>query len=204
LLERLEIPDPYQRTFNNIELGIQRIQEIINGTLNFARPVQPALRKVDIRKVIDSSLHSVERELESSDIKISRRYATQLPKLLIDSDQIHQVLVNLYLNAKQAMQFGGRLIIEAVQRDDIVEVMVEDTGKGIPPENLEKIFNPFFTTRPEGIGLGLAIVSRILEQHKSQIFVTSEPGNGTKFTIRFPLESFKTPVKKREQFIRSL
>jgi PAS domain S-box-containing protein len=201
LVDHLEIPEPYQRTFKNIELGIQKIQEIMNGILNFARPVQPTLKLVDIRKVIESSLHGVEKELESSDIKIERKYEDQIPELLLDPGQIHQVFVNLYLNAKQAMQFGGTLIVEAAARTDVVEVIVEDTGKGIPPENLEKIFNPFFTTRSEGIGLGLAIVSRILEQHKSQIFVTSESGSGTRFTIRFPLHAPETPTQRTEQFV---
>lgn len=195
LSERLDIPDPYQRTFNNIELGIHRIQDIINGILNFARPVQPSLRKVDVRKVIDSSLHSVERELEGSDVKIIRKYDSEIPQVMIDPGQIHQVLINLYLNSKQAMPSGGTLVVQATHPADYVEVIVEDTGKGIPSENLEKIFNPFFTTRSEGIGLGLAIVSRILEQHKSQIFVQSKTGSGTKFSIRFPTQDIEIAVE---------
>ncbi|MCI0447716.1 ATP-binding protein, partial [bacterium] len=118
--------------------------------------------------------------------------------------QINQVLVNLYLNAKQAMKSGGTLTISATARSDFVEVSVQDTGTGIRPENLDKIFNPFFTTRKEGIGLGLAIVSRILEQHKSQIFVESEPGSGTKFIIRLPIKPFEGAFEDRAQFFRSI
>ncbi|HEY7159842.1 MAG TPA: ATP-binding protein, partial [Acidobacteriota bacterium] len=127
-----------------------------------------------------------------------------LPEVVIDPVQINQVLVNLYLNAKQAMGSGGTLTIAAGVRSDFVELTVQDTGVGIGQENLDKIFNPFFTTRKEGIGLGLAIVSRILEQHKSQIFVESEPGTGTKFIIRFPIKPFEGAFEDRPQFFRSI
>jgi PAS domain S-box-containing protein len=204
LSDHLKVPDPHQRTFNNIDLGIQRIQEIINGILNFARPLQPTLRKVDIRKVIDSSVHTIEKEMESSGIQLMRRYDASLPEVVIDPVQINQVLINLYLNAKQAMRSGGTLTISAIVRSDFVEISVQDTGIGICPENLDKIFNPFFTTRSEGIGLGLAIVSRILEQHKSQIFVESEPGSGTKFIIRFPIKPFEAAFEDHAQIFRSI
>ena len=204
LSDHLKVPDPHQRTFINIDLGIRRIEEIINGILNFARPVQPTLRKVDIRKVIDSSVHTVEKEMESNGIQLKRSYDAALLEVVIDPVQINQVLVNLYLNAKQAMRSGGTLTISATARSDFVEVSIQDTGVGIRPENLDKIFNPFFTTRKEGIGLGLAIVSRILEQHKSQIFVESEPGNGTKFIIRFPMKLFDGAFEDQPQFFRSL
>lgn len=204
LSDHLKVPDAHQRTFSNIDLGIQRIEEIINGILNFARPVQPTLRTVDIRKVIDSSVHTVEKEMESTGIQLKRSYDASLPEVLIDPAQINQVLVNLYLNAKQAMRSGGTLTINAASRADFVEVSVQDTGAGISQENLDKIFNPFFTTRKEGIGLGLAIVSRILEQHKSQIFVESEPGTGTKFIIRFPIKPFEGAFEDRSQYFRSI
>jgi signal transduction histidine kinase len=204
LSDRLKVPEVHQRTFSNIDLGIQRIEEIINGILNFARPVQPTLRKVDIRKVIDSSVHTVEKEMESSGIKLKRSYDASLPEVVIDPVQINQVLVNLYLNAKQAMKSGGTLTINVTGRSEFVEVSVQDNGAGIRPENLDKIFNPFFTTRKEGIGLGLAIVSRILEQHKSQIFVESEPGIGTKFIIRFPMKPFEGAFEDRSQSFRSI
>jgi PAS domain S-box-containing protein len=204
LSDHLRVPDAHQRTFNNIDLGINRIEEIINGILNFARPVQPTLRKVDIRKVIDSSVHTVEKEMESSGIQLKRSYDATIPEVVIDPVQINQVLVNLYLNAKQAMRSGGALTIAATTRSDFVELTVQDTGIGISQENLDKIFNPFFTTRKEGIGLGLAIVSRILEQHKSQIFVESEPGTGTKFILRFPIKPFDGAFEDRPQSFRSI
>lgn len=204
LSDHLKVPDAHQRTFNNIDLGINRIEEIINGILNFARPVQPTLRKVDIRKVIDSSVHTVEKEMESSGIQLKRSYDATLPEVVIDPVQINQVLVNLCLNAKQAMRSGGTLTITGTARSDFVEVTVQDTGVGIKPENLDKIFNPFFTTRKEGIGLGLAIVSRILEQHKSQIFVESELGSGTKFIIRFPMKAFEGAFEDRSQIFKSI
>lgn len=203
LSNRIEIPTSAEKTFKNIDLGIQRIQEIINGILNFARPLQPSLKKLDVHKVLDSSLHAVDKELEQAQIHVTKKYDADLPDLWIDSAQITQVFLNLFLNAKQAMPLGGELVISTIFLPDFVEIHIEDTGKGIPRENLEKIFNPFFTTRSDGIGLGLAIVSRILEQHKSQVFAESEIGKGTRFTLRFPhpTESLSFEQKSNTLFV---
>jgi PAS domain S-box-containing protein len=210
LSDRLVIPGAYKTIFSNIEQGISRIQAIIDGILDFTRQVIPDLKKVNLHDLLDSSLSSVQNELEQARIIIIKSYLPIQPYVLVDPLQMIQVFVNLFLNAKQAMPSGGKLTIRTILRippanrrasfgstqdrppQDIadqaplIEVQIEDTGKGIPPENLDKIFTPFFTTRANGIGLGLAVVSRILEQHQAQICVESQVGVGTKFIIKLP------------------
>jgi signal transduction histidine kinase len=187
LARRLEIPPPLHKMLRDIENGMARIQNIINGILGFARTALPALKKNNIHKVLDSAVNSVTSELEQAGITIKKNYAARQPEAMLDANQIVQVYVNLFLNAKEAMGKGGQLTISTISCENSLEIQIEDTGEGIAPENLKKIYDPFFTTRPNGIGLGLAVVLRILEQHHAPIFVESQAGAGTKFTIKFPL-----------------
>jgi PAS domain S-box-containing protein len=215
LSDRLTIPEAYKTTLKNIEQGISRIQAIIDGILDFTRQATPDLKKVNLHDLLDSSLSSVHNELEQAGITVIKNYLPIQPYVLVDPLQMIQVFVNLFLNAKQAMVSSGKLTIRTILRTPstnykmsfdpsgdrqtrdianqtpVIEVQIEDTGKGIPPENLEKIFTPFFTTRANGIGLGLAVVSRILEQHQVQISVESQVGVGTRFIIKFPLSGEK-------------
>jgi two-component system sensor histidine kinase HydH len=187
LTGRLEIPDPYKKTFRNIEQGMARIQNIINGILDFTRPVPLALKKTNLHKVLDSSLNSAKHELEQAGIRLEKNYQAAHRHVLIDANLIGQVFVNLFLNAKDAMAPGGQLRIHTISSEKSIAVQIADTGKGIPPEHLEKIYDPFFTTKTDGIGLGLAVVARIVEQHQAQIAAESQLGRGTKFIITLPL-----------------
>lgn len=192
VVERMENPERNRGILTNLELAITRIQNLIRGILNFARPAPPTFRPVDLHKILDSSLLPVEKELEQAGITVVKNYSASNSDVLVDPNQIVQVFLNLFFNAKHAMPSGGTLTISTTLQNGWVEARVDDTGKGIPEENLQKIFNPFFTTTPDGIGLGLAIVSRILEQHRSQVFVQSKPGSGTSFTIRFQQKTEQT------------
>ncbi len=187
LTGRLEIPDPHKKTFRSIEQGIARIQTIINGILDFARPVPLALKKTNLHKVLDSSLNSAKHELEQAGIRLEKSYQAAHRHVLIDANLMGQVFVNLFLNAKDAMAPGGQLRIHTASNEKSIAVQIADTGKGIPPEHLEKIYDPFFTTKTDGTGLGLAVVARILEQHQAQIAAESKLGCGTKFIITLPL-----------------
>lgn len=189
LSERLEIPDQYRKTFSNMELGMQRIQDIIKGILDFARPAPPSLRRVRLHRVLDNSIHAMESELDRASVTLVRDYDPNDPEVSVDPGQIGQVFVNLLLNARRAMEVGGRITISTRAVNSLVEVKVADTGKGIAPENLKRIFDPFFTTTPSGAGLGLAFVSRILEQHGAPIFVDSKLNEGTVFTIHFSTDA---------------
>jgi PAS domain S-box-containing protein len=187
LESRLSIPENLRNTLKYIHQGMERIQKIIKEILDFTRPTPPAFRKENIHDVIANSLRSVEAEFQKDNITVVKKYEASPPTLFIDAAQIMQVFVNLLMNAKQAMSGGGKLTIATQSRPDCLIVQIEDTGKGIPKENQEKIFNLFFTTRADGVGLGLAIVSKILEQHIATISFESQIGVGTKFTIQFPL-----------------
>ena len=184
---RLEIPDPHKKTLQSIKQGIIRIQNIINGILDFSRPTPPAMKKTNLHKVLDSSLHSTRHELEQAGIVISKNYQATSSEAWLDANLMGQVFVNLYLNAKEAMTPGGKLLIQTSSGDEAIKVQIADTGRGILPEHLKKIYDPFFTTKPDGSGLGLAVVARILEQHHGQIFVESQVNTGTKFTIVLPV-----------------
>ncbi|MGH7599357.1 MAG: PAS domain S-box protein, partial [bacterium] len=162
LARRLEIPPPLHKMLCDIEDGMARIKNIIDGILGFARTALPALQKNNIHKVLDSAVNSVKSELEQAGVTIKKSYAALQPEAMMDANQIVQVCINLFLNAKEAMGKGGQLTISTISRESALEVQIEDTGEGISPENLKKIYDPFFTTRTKGIGLGLAVVSRIL------------------------------------------
>jgi signal transduction histidine kinase len=154
--------------------------------LDFARPAPLALKMANLHKVLDSSLLSTRHELEQAGIRIEKEYQAASPVLMLDVNLMVQVFINLFLNAKEAMVSGGQLTIRTSSRENALEVQIEDTGMGIARENFDKIYNPFFTTKTDGIGLGLAVVFRILEQHQAQIQVESQVGKGTKFTIVLP------------------
>jgi PAS domain S-box-containing protein len=185
LSEHLSIPQNYQNAFHNIGHGILRIQKVVEGILNFARPLQSNLKKINIHKILDSSLRYVERELEEKQIKVVKEYDTLPTDVFVDPTQLSEVFVNLFTNAKQAMLHGGELRLLTRVCEDGIEVRISDTGEGISAENLEKLFTPFFTTRRDGTGLGLAIVAKILEQHQASIKVDSKIGLGTTFAIKF-------------------
>jgi signal transduction histidine kinase len=129
------------------------------------------------------------KEIKENKIEILEKY-NDIPLTLIDIEQMQQALLNIILNSIQAMQNGGILEIATFYDDvsDFIEVNISDTGCGIPIEYFDKIFEPFFTTKNKGTGLGLPISSRIIENHKGFIEVTSIPGKGTKFTIKLPIK----------------
>jgi PAS domain S-box-containing protein len=184
LSRHLQIPETLLQIFQNIRQGVTIIQNIVSGILDFARLAPPAFKTTDIHRVLENSLNYVKVELELAGIEVRKEYMATRPNAVMDPNQMVQVFVNLLSNAKDAMDGGGTLFIRTTCDGNSVEVQIEDTGKGIPQQNLAKIFNPFFTTKANGIGLGLAIVLRILEQHQAEIKVESEVDVGTKCAIK--------------------
>jgi signal transduction histidine kinase len=142
----------------------------------------------DLNDIIKESYILTRKQAAFSDIKIQTDLQEGLPKVNIDEDQIQQTLINLILNAIEATSAGGTVTLTSryIAETDKVEVVVSDTGVGIPPENIDSIFEPFFTTRDNGTGLGLSISLGIIEQHCGKIMVQSVPGEGTQFTIQLP------------------
>jgi signal transduction histidine kinase len=168
------------------------MDKAVRNLLSFARPPEPKMTLVDMNEIIGKLFDFLAPQFAKQNIVSERRLATGLPWLTLDPDLIQQAFINIALNAIQAMQQGGKFTIEtrstkpSAEKPGIVEIVFTDTGKGISPENVSRIFNPFFTTRQQGTGLGLSITQRIVEQHNGEINVTSIPGKGSSFTIIFP------------------
>jgi len=197
------------RKFNNREFldmfqtiipeELQRMETILNQLLNFGRSSQPEFQSINVEEIIDSILTLMNMELSKSNIKVVKLYNKDIPQIIADGEQLKQVFMNIVLNAIQAMPEGGNLKIatsigqEVVIRDtaEFVTIRFEDTGCGISQENLDDLFNPFFTTKNGGTGLGLSISRRIIEEHKGHIRVESKEGKGTIFTIGLPLNCDK-------------
>ena len=144
--------------------------------------------------VVDAIARILETEAKEKGVQITRDFGAGLPKVLIDREQLKQVFMNLILNAIQAMRDGGSILIatrlnsnnEPEQSVRFVQVEIRDTGMGIPEENLEHIFDPFFTSKDEGSGLGLSISHQIVQEHGGYILVQSKVGEGTSFFINLP------------------
>jgi len=185
-----------EKDLNVIESEIERVNKIIRQFLDFARPRPPSLEPVDARKLIEETLALVGYEIESQGVQLQQEDEGGLPPVAMDREQMKQVLLNLILNALQAMPQGGRLRIQTSLRASeeggktkrAVEIRVQDTGEGVPAEIQGKIFEPFFSTKEEGIGLGLSVAQRIVEEHGGTIRVASAEGGGTVFSITLPLK----------------
>jgi len=160
--------------------------KIINDLLGFSRMGKPAVSPAQIEKVIEEALSHL---AIPENVEVVKELDAGLPEVNIDTDQTRQVLVNMIMNAVQAMPEGGKLTIGAKRRDKFLEVEISDTGCGIPKETIGKIFDPLFTTRAKGIGLGLAVCKAIIDRHQGNIEVESEVGKGATFTIRLPLKA---------------
>jgi two-component system, NtrC family, sensor kinase len=167
----------------------ERIKKIVENLLDFSRQKKQELQDIQIGDLVQRSLGLVGNQLKISKVKHSVTIADQLPPVSVDPPQIQQVLVNLFINAIQAMEGGGQLFIDASydQEHDQVVLTVRDTGTGIKKEILPNIFDPFFTTKStKGTGLGLSVSYGIIRQHHGEISVESEEGKGTTFIIKIP------------------
>jgi len=166
---------------------VDRLNRVISELLEFARPTQLNLKSTDINDILEHSVRLIKQEAVTKGITIKLNLSQQRLTAEIDSDRFSQCLLNLYLNALQAMDNGGRLTIEnSITEESLIKIEIKDTGSGIHTEDLNKIFDPYFTTKAKGTGLGLPIVHKIIEAHKGEIKVRSVSGQGTSFTIVIP------------------
>jgi two-component system, sporulation sensor kinase E len=171
-----------------IKQEIDRLDRVIKALLDFGRPSKPHLLLTDIGDVIEDVILFTRRFAGQSNVSISAVDVEGLPKVMADPDQLKQVFVNLISNAVQAMdRDGGSIEVRGYANEGFLAAAVSDTGPGIPPEDLKKVFDPFYSTRDEGTGLGLTIVHRILDEHNGHIEVVSEPGAGTTFIVSLPI-----------------
>ncbi|MBI5967099.1 MAG: ammonium transporter [Deltaproteobacteria bacterium] len=178
-----------------IETEIERVNKIIKQFLDFARPRPPSLEPRDVRRVLEETLALIVYEMEAQGVSLERYYEPEIPAVPMDPEQMKQVFLNLLLNAIQAMDHGGKLKVSAALKRYgygtwsglFVEVSVQDSGKGIPENIRGKIFEPFFSTKEEGIGLGLPIAQRIVEEHGGEIRMESSLGKGATFYVTIPV-----------------
>ena len=169
---------------------VDRCTEIIRNLLDFARKREPVIQAVDVNRTIDNMVMLVEKEARHNNIAIVRQYDQDLPVIYSDAPQLRQVVLNFLTNASHAIGQDGKITISTRRAgDNAVQLLISDTGCGIPAEHLGKIFDPFFTTKPEGkgTGLGLSICHGIVQKLGGQIFVASEVGQGATFTIELPI-----------------
>ncbi len=168
-------------------------REVVKKLLIFARQVPTQKRKVSLNQIVEDGLYILGSRCAKEGIELSRSLALDLPDIIADSSQLQQVLVNLVVNAIQAMPNGGRLTIRTVASGSFVSLIVEDTGIGMSEEILKEIFIPFFTTKPlgQGTGLGLPVVHGIVTSHGGSITVNSKVGEGTRFEVLLPVAQEK-------------
>jgi two-component system sensor histidine kinase HydH len=191
LTQKLESSDPLARELAGyIYTEVNRVSGLVSRFLDFARPSRLDLAACDLANLVDRCLKTVSEQGACANVKIQRSFAPGLPRVLLDQDLCDQVFSNLFLNACEAMgEQGGVLTVRIQRAGDADGVMVEvaDTGPGVPLELKEQIFNPFVTTKKTGVGLGLAIVSKIVDAHGGSVKLISEPHRGACFRVTFPV-----------------
>lgn len=204
LEESFEEHDRRIELVSRIVREIDRVNNLLTDFFKFAKPVKPSRDYCDVESIIDGIYLLLASQMNTHGIRFKEEFSDVVPKIFADVHQIEQVFMNIFLNAIQAMAEGGDLHVKVYTTtlgdqgqhpwtDEIfdkklpfVAVDISDSGAGIPRENLEKIFNPFFTTKSEGMGLGLSICSRLVAENNGNIFVDSEPGKGSRFTVVLP------------------
>jgi PAS domain S-box-containing protein len=174
---------------SKMEAELNRSTKLIRNLLDFARQSPPTLWEVDINEIVSRAFDLAAHSAELQHIQVTKELSPAIPEVVADFDQLQQVFLNLIINAIQAMPEGGKLIIRtSIDNNRQVKIEVQDTGCGIPPENMSKLFTPFFSTKgKKGVGLGLAVAYGIIQRHHGRIEVQSKVGEGTTFTIYLPL-----------------
>ena len=165
---------------------VERLNRVVSELLDYARPTELRKSPQNCLEILRHSVHLVEMDARHQGVAVESRVEPQDLEVQVDPDRFSQILLNLYLNALQSMERGGTFQVRACEDAGQVVFKVTDSGEGIPPEDLPHIFDPYFTTKPRGVGLGLANVHKLMEAHGGDIEVESQPGKGTTFTLRLP------------------
>lgn len=196
--------DPQREIVTEVINQINRLDKIVKDLLSYAKPKAPHYLPVKIAEVVDRALFFIYPEARKQDVVIDLQIQEDIPDIIIDPDQMQQVFLNLIVNSLQAMPAGGKLTISATQEeyaktkdmthdlaacDKLFVISVQDTGNGIAPEDLDNIFQPFFTKKTRGTGLGLSISRRIVQEHGGEITVSSELGRGSRFVVYLPVKN---------------
>lgn len=172
---------------------VERIDGMVHELLDYSKPAPLALKKTDITKLMQDTLDTLNSQFIKNRIEVvvtkspGHQSPAKTPLLNIDANRIKQALLNLFLNAIEAMPHGGKLTVATTIHHSLFTIHIKDTGSGIPPEDLKHIFDPFFSRKDNGAGLGLAIVQGIAEQHHGKVNIKSQAGVGTEVRLEFPI-----------------
>ena len=189
----------FRRYLGQVASETSRVGRIVSDLLSFSRRSKPQRTSADLNRIIKSTITLASHKLRLCDTEAQLELQPDLPAVSCDPSQIQQVVLNLVLNAAEATQAKGsghiRVLTRLAADRKGVEMVVEDNGEGIPAENLSKIFDPFFTSKADGkgVGLGLAVLYGIVKAHDGEVDVESKPGEGARFTVTLPLVSSAEP-----------
>lgn len=188
ILGRRDLKDETRQEFTGMaSREVARLKGLLTHFLEFARPQQPQIIASDVDLLLDSVAKLASETARMANVEVVVEAMPELPSISVDPEQIRQVLLNLVINAVQAMSAAGQIRLRAAVDGEFVRIEVEDQGAGIPAENLERVFDPFFTTRTNGTGLGLSIAYQIVEQHGGHIAAQRNIDRGMTFTVRLPV-----------------
>jgi signal transduction histidine kinase len=179
--------DPSSSIPNIIIEESSRLNNIITDFLNFAKPKSPDLTACNIDDIIEKNLSFLSSQIKAEGYIVKKDYDDDLPQITADSDMLYQAFLNILINAMQAMSEGGIIHVKIRSGDNAVKISFEDDGDGIPEDLLEKIWDPFFTTKAKGTGLGLGIVKNIIESHEGSVHIINRPLAGTCVTVIMPI-----------------
>jgi two-component system NtrC family sensor kinase len=188
LLQQTGDADPKHQLLEKILAQTRRASDIVSNLLNFSRTGNAEFKELDLNKVLEDTLQLLEPQIRNTRIDVIRNYSEDLAHAYGDPSKLQQVFMNMVLNARDAMPIGGKLVIQTRSVETSVVVDFKDSGIGIAPENIARIYDPFFTTKEvgQGTGLGLSLSYGIIQEHGGRILVESRPGEGTHFTIKLP------------------
>jgi PAS domain S-box-containing protein len=186
--KQLSEDDPKAKVMGKIVAQSKRASEIANRLLNFSRTEGTAFRELEVNGVISETLSLLEHQLKAARVHLRTELGSTTVRVHGNPGKLQQVFLNLFINAKDAMPGGGDLLVRTSTPDSVFRIEIEDTGNGIPEEHLQKIYDPFFTTKEmgRGTGLGLSVTYGIVQEHSGNIMVDSKPGQGTRFIVEFP------------------
>lgn len=198
LAEEIETSKEGQLVINRVIDEIRRIEFLLKDFLDFAKPSNSQLEIIDVNEVLENCIALLPKRSSSEsrnqhDMFISKTLDPDIPNIYIDPQHLKQAFLNLFLNAIDAVSNSGTVTVKTLYNADInsIQIMISDTGKGIEKDKLDKIFQPFFTTKSRGTGLGLAITKRLIELYNGKISVESEPNKGAVFNVMLPVTTDK-------------
>jgi signal transduction histidine kinase len=176
-----------RKKLNIIEKEADRLEQILDGFLRYADRTTPRLAPVDVNSLISDMVDFYLPQTLAHSITMRQYFHKEPLVCQVDDGMLKQAILNLFLNAQQATGSGGELMVRTARQGQFAQIQISDTGKGILPDRLANLFEPYQSSRPDGAGLGLATVKKIIDAHKGTITVVSEPGKGTAFSISLPL-----------------